>query len=242
MLRWELDLSRDVPELKVFREKVDSLKDREHRTLIKLIYLTASRPCELVTKVSPSQFQHKDGTKKTEAYGTSLDSSFETLDKEKALVIKMVAARRRLRTKGEDKKVYKYIALPVNLKYEPWTLSILNWGIKNGGKLGIDLTEARLSQIIREELSGFDRKINATSLRNYRIAHLAEYYHFEPYDSIVYAGLTVKSTFGSFEIPTRQLDDYYRLHYRKYFPKLLIPINSFIKPLTEQTLEELRFS
>jgi len=126
----------------------------------------------------------------------------------------------------------KIVALPISIKYEPWTLDLLKWISKNKGKLHFDLTRVRLWQILRENISGIlpkkDKRNMRNPLRHFRISHLIEYYGFDPYDLTSYVGWTVRSTFGQLGISASpNIDAYAHLRWRMYFPKLLKPINSF---------------
>lgn len=70
-------------------------------------------------------------------------------------------------------------------------------------------------------LANSSRKI-LNPLRHYRLTHLVEEYGFDAYDLTVYAGWTFKTIFkGS----AGQLDTYLHLDWRKYYEKLLKPIN-----------------
>jgi len=58
------------------------------------------------------------------------------------------------------------------------------------------------------------------------LTHLAEHYGFEAYDLTVYAGWTFKTGLGRMGMSSGQLDTYLHLKWRRYYPKLLKPIDS----------------
>ena len=95
-----LNLSLTIS-IKKFREAVDQIKDERDSTIIKTAYLLASRNCEILTKVNPSELL----SNASKPYGNFLDYTFAdyeispaTKDREaiteKVLVIKCAVAKR----------------------------------------------------------------------------------------------------------------------------------------------------
>jgi hypothetical protein len=209
-------LSR-VPGITRFRAAVDAIRDRRNKTVVKLVYLMACRPSEVVTRVSPADCG------KTSPYGRFLTWGFQDIAGEKAFVISLTCARRKAKAEIGDRGVRRLVGLPINPAYEPWTKDLLFWMRDHDRKLSIELTQQRLGQIVRRELSELDPSISTKSLRHYRLTHLAKYYDFEPYDLIAYAGWSLRSrpVMGLF---SRRMEIQAHSALRHYLPKLLRPI------------------
>ena len=215
----------EIPEFTKFRFYVDHIPNRRNRVLIKTLYLTASRTSELCNKIPPSELAKK----KTKPYGRfltwklqdyKLPNSEET---EKALLLTIAVAKRKMKRKRGDKTVKKIIALPTSPKYEPWTLELLKY-LKEKQTLSFNLTPRSIRAIVKKELEHLDPEIHPHSLRHYRITHLVEVYDFDPYDITAYAGWTFRTGFGQLGFTTGKLDTYLHLAWKRYFPKLLKPI------------------
>lgn len=213
-------MGMEVPELPKFRAKVEAIRHRRNSILIKTIYLTACRPCEILLDASPSDITNN----KTSPYGQYVRTTFREIAGNKAFLINMVVAKRHRKAKAEeDRKVRKIIALPVNPDWEPWTPDIIYW-IRDHGKLPFSLTEQHTNVIVKAELSGLDRNISTKSLRHYRISHLAEYYDFDAFDLVSFAGWSYRGAFGSRQ-SVGQLDTYLHPSLRHYFVKLCKPLH-----------------
>ena len=66
-------------------------------------------------------------------------------------------------------------------------------------------------------------------LRHYRLSHLCEYYNFDGLDLSNYGGWSVKTGMGMTGMTvSSNLDFYIHMAWRRYFPKLLRPIEQFI--------------
>lgn len=218
----------EVPDFDKFRYAVDHIWKPRDKIMIKIIYLTASRVSEVVTKVTPWDLEHN----KTRPYGKYMDWKLDSFDKkgkgkpedlEKVLLITSAVAKRTKKMKDDTVRyTLKTIALPCSKKYEPWTLDIINHLIA-GGKLSFDMTRARPWNIVKEHLSGLDPHIHTHSLRHYRLTHLMSEYDFEPAHLSVMAGWTLKTAYGQVGIQTSSMmNTYVHIAWKKYFPLLLV--------------------
>jgi len=238
----EFEIGSEVPEMPVFRAYVEKIPKKRDRLIIQTLYLTACRISELTTHVSPSEFRH-DGSK---PYGIFHNWKIGEYMGEKVLLLRFAVAKRVKREKREallkflgefqagmlnvklanelkNAIAWKYIALPCNPIYEPWTLDLLRY-IKEYGSLTFNVTRQTVWRIIRRSLKELDAKVHPHSLRHYRINHLIEFYGFDAWDLSAYAGWSLKTTLGKLGMPTGQLDIYSHLSWRRYFPKLLKPL------------------
>jgi len=112
--------------------------------------------------------------------------------------------------------------------YEPYTKDLLKW-IQVHGTLSFNLGRTRVWQIVKEHLRKLDPKVKTHSLRHRRLNHLVTEYQFDPYDLMVYAGWSVRHSFGSVGIAVSpQLEIYYHSAWQKYFPELLKSIQEAI--------------
>ena len=62
------------------------------------------------------------------------------------------------------------------------------WYIKKNGTLTLDITRQRIWEIVKTSLKPLNPKVRTHSLRHWRITHLADFYNFDPYEVVVYAG------------------------------------------------------
>lgn len=202
-----------IPEFRKFREVVDSILNLRNRTLVETLYLTGARVSEIVTKTSPWERIHEQ----TKPFGNYMDFAFQDFEKVKVLLIKIALAKRRGKVKL---KVFRVVALPCKLKYEPWIFDLIKH-IKKNKKPSFDLTRQRVGQIVKEELRTLDPKVNPNKLRTYRIAHLVEEYGFDQYDLMAYLGMQIKTspTLTELDIIDTSPDS----AWRRYFLKLLKP-------------------
>jgi len=215
-----------VPEFKRFRKVVDHISKKRDKVLIETLYLTASRVSEIVTKVGAYDLEHG----KSKAYGKHLnwqlaDFQVNREKNERVLLITEAIAKRKLKTKRDKERGYipKTIALPVMPVYEPFTKDLLEW-IRDYGNLSFNLGRTRVWQIVKTHLRDLDPKVKTHSLRRWRLNHLVTEYKFDPYDLAVYAGWSVKHSFGVVGMSVSPHQDAYMHNaWRRYFPKLLKP-------------------
>ncbi|RLF07093.1 MAG: hypothetical protein DRJ60_03440 [Thermoprotei archaeon] len=124
---------------------------------------------------------------------------------------------------------HKVVGIPIDPKYEPWSLEILKW-IRREGILRFDITDRQARYLAAKYLKKlFGEKFRFHDLKHLRITHLINYYNFDPYEITSYAGWSLKTTFMGLGVQVNpMLDIYAHLGWRKYFPKLLVPIDDFL--------------
>jgi len=206
-----------APNIRKFRELVEDIPSRRDSVLIKLLYLTAAKVSEVTTKVTPYDLKNK----LSQPYGQYLDYSFDDYEKQKAFLIKLAVAQRRVKRKNHL-PYFKVVALPTILQYEPWTYDLLTWvRDSHEHKLSFDLTRNRVYSIIRNRLRALDPTVRPHSVRQWRIAHLAALYGFTPYDIAAYTGSTVQTGFSQIDMNEELVDTFLNVTWKQYFPKLL---------------------
>lgn len=135
------------------------------------------------------------------------------------------------------KVAMKVVALPVHMECEPWIKDLLAW-IKFTKRMSLtfNITRGWFRHIVRSNLASILPKVHKNGknslkniLRHYRIAHLIEYYQFNPYEVTSYVGWSISSTSGQMGIPiSANLDHYAHLRWKAYFPKLCKPIDTLM--------------
>jgi len=213
-------LSEIVPDFKEFRERVNDIQHRRDSTLIKTLYLLAARNCEILTKSTPRD-------KTTTNYGKFLKFELTEnpeIENSKVLLVKCPIAKRKQENRDDIKAYYKYIALPIEPKFEPWTRSLIA-RITEEDRLSYDMTRFTVRRILKKRLGDMIPKRWKNPLRHFRITHLVTEYGFDPNDMTAYAGWTVKTGFGKvgFTLPSDQLQIYQHYRWRQYIKKLLKP-------------------
>jgi len=120
---------------------------------------------------------------------------------------------------------FKTVALPLNPRYEPWSLEVLKY-IKRQGILRFDITDRQVRKIGAKYLKKmFGEKFRIHDLRHKRVTDLIQYYHFDPYEVATFTGWSIRTAFGGIGMSVSpMLDIYSHLAWHKYFPKLLIPL------------------
>lgn len=216
-------MSSPVPEVYPFRTAVNHIKKERDRTFIQGLYLTASRVSELITQVTPYDKEHGQ----TRAFGKYVSFRTAKYNGEDVFLLKMPVLKRKAKvTKKKEDKVYKLIGLPVEPKYEPWTLKLMSW-VRKYGTLNFDISRMTGWRIVKRWLGKLDPDVHTHSLRHYRITHLITEYNFDPFDLTAYAGWSFKTGMGKAGMGSvsGQLDVYAHLAWRKYFGKLLRPLD-----------------
>jgi hypothetical protein len=210
---------KGIPEFRKFREVVDNIRILRNRTLIRMLYLTASRVSEIVTKTSPWERKHGQ----TKPFGNYLDFGFTDFKNVKVLLIKIALSKRRGKLKAKD---FRVVALPCKLEYEPWILDILKYiqaRKMENKRPSFDLTRQRVGQIVKKELHMLGSNVNPNKLRTYRIAHLVNEYGFDQYDLMAYLGMQIRTSPKLTELGI--IDTSPTSAVSRYFSKLLKPIH-----------------
>jgi len=209
-----------VPELAEFRVAVDKIGRFKDSVVVKAYYLLAARNNELTCKISESR------KKLTRCLGNHVSWEIVNYNGMKVLLVKCPVLKRKRKSKKGEGIVFKPIALPIDPKYEPWTLDLLKWIKRNNGKLNFNLTDNAIEKLVKRNLNDYFPNIYPHFLRHTRLTHLVSYYDFDPYDVTVYAGWTFKTGLAHHAglIITGQMDIYLHLAWKRYFPKLLKPL------------------
>lgn len=122
---------------------------------------------------------------------------------------------------------YKILALPIDPKYEPWTLDLC-LHIKKYGELNWHLTRNATSRLIKQEFKNVGLgNWHAHNLRHQRVSDLINVYNLQPSEVTSVAGWTLRSTFqGMGQSVSSNLDTYASLNFRSYLPKLFVEYDS----------------
>ena len=222
----------DVPEFIRFRKTIEKIRSPRDRNMFKLIYLCAARQNEVCNKVT-----REDNTK---PYGNFLTWEITKFKAPKdTFVIKVAILKRK--TKDPSSPKFRYVALPTDPLYEPWTVDLIKYMKQQAIEketsltLQVNLTRQRVYQIIRDRIyPKFGIKPNrelhfCNILRHYRLSHLVSEYNFGIMDLVAYAGWSVKAAAGRMGIAAGQSHLYLHLKWRKYYPKLLIPLEKLLE-------------
>jgi hypothetical protein len=236
----------EVPDLEDFRESVDALGRNRNSTIIKTLYLTASRCNEFLTKISPSDLG------RTEALGKLVICDIKKIivpniqykGKEKIeaitckprlgvqpkkdvvpiLLLKIPVLKRRKREK-EPKQVkrqkFKNVAIPCIMDFEPWCADLLYWIRDHDGKLCFDLTRQSVFKIIKRELG-----YHPDHLRQIRVSHLVDYYGFPGEQIPLVTGWSMKTGYGILgQKVSPMVNIYLHSQWKEYIRKLLVSLD-----------------
>jgi len=127
-------------------------------------------------------------------------------------------------------KIYfKTVAVPLNPRFEPWSLEILKY-IKRNGVLRFDISDRQVRKIGAKYLKKmFGEKFRIHDLRHKRVTDLISLYHFDPYEVATFTGWSMRTAFVGIGMNiSPMLDVYSHLAWHKYFPKLLIPLEDLL--------------
>ena len=136
----------------------------------------------------------------------------------------------------------RYVALPLNSEYEPWTEVVLQHYIECGDDFCFPFTRQKVWMYAKEAFEGLmypierykivkrkgdsrvvkvvdrhARPFRTHALRHVRATELIEYYGFDGFELSIYGGWTLRSIIGV----AMAMERYAHLQWRKYFPKLL---------------------
>ena len=232
VLEAEQDL--DVPPMKKFRDFVDGLTcSKRDRIFIELLYLTASRVSEVITRVTP--YELKEG--KTKPYGKLLDWEIQDYTKSdgtkvKLLLLKLgVAKRSNKKRDAEESKIVvktRVVPIPVDPKVEPWALPILKW-LSEKKKLSFDFTRMTAQNIVKRNLKPLDLQVHPHLLRHWSCTHLVKNYGFSPLQLCSFTGWSLRSTSARMGVNvSSNIDIYLHLAWKDFIAKLLAPIQEVI--------------
>jgi len=145
-----------------------------------------------------------------------------------------------------EKFHFKPIAIPIDIRFEPWVVDILKHiqdiNMKDrGNKFCFYLTRQELRNIIRKNLKRILPPVMTTKqggshnlkniLRHWRINHLTSYYGFNPQQLATYTGWSTLTAFQKAGItggsPT--MEHYVRMAWRSYFPCLIRHIDDLME-------------
>jgi hypothetical protein len=206
-----------------FRYTVEQIRHRRDRVLIQLLYLTAARTSEVITKVDAYDALHH----KSKAYGQHISLKVYDFTHKpknnihKVLVIELATAKRKA-TRGTF--VPRLIALPCHPAYEPWTVELLKWH-RDTGVLSFPISRRWVHKIVKKHLRALDPNVHPHRLRFWRLTHLVTEYAFDGHEVTAVAGWTQQTGFNRAGIQSSpQLDVYLHVQWRNYFSKLLKPI------------------
>jgi len=212
-----LGISRDFFK---FREAVNHIPNVYKRNLVQLLYLTAANPSEICTRTTPSELKNQA----TKPYGKFMQWQLGKFTKKNDVLLIKVSLTRA----SQSSPAYKLIALPVHTSFEPWTADLLK-RIAGNKKLEFDLTRVSVNKIVRESLASLlGREIRAKDLRQTRLEHLAKLYGFDPYDLAAVAGKVVHRNLIMVEQTPEGMEEMLELAWRRYFPKLQVPIRDLV--------------
>ncbi len=128
----------------------------------------------------------------------------------------------------------RFIALPLDPRYEPWTRQLLDYFRLRGDGYVFPFTRQTLCSYASEALAGLtyeiapqmnggevvrqhDRPASTHFLRHIRASELASHYGFRPEELATYCGWSLKAA-GLTSVMAR----YIHLSWQSYFPKLLV--------------------
>ena len=187
-----------------FRRKVDTIIDPTHKYIVRFMYLTAGRASEGAGIYSPSQAESQGPLKENIA--------FDEYDKKEVLKISLSTLKKRKHPK-------RIIALPIDKKYEPWSYNLIEYFDKLDAKDPvIPYSRHTIARICKA--NGFAETGRLNPLRHIRLTHLADFYTFDSFDLVIYAGWKFQSVGVGGPI-----DNYIHLSWQKYFPKLKKALN-----------------
>jgi len=218
-----------LPDVDEVRHRIERVEREDIRFCLMGTYLLAARISEIVGYSSPS-----DETTGRGPRGTDVQiENFQMGEiKENAAVFKLKTAKR-------GGKI-RFVALPLNPDYEPWTQPLYWYFKKHGNSLVFPFTRQLIWQYVRKnrvfdglfysvdrysiwenkkkirDINEHLKTFNLHALRHLRATELVQFYGFNGGDLATYGGWT----FRSMGLPSTA-DRYLSLGWQSYFPKLL---------------------
>jgi hypothetical protein len=240
-----------VPSMQEFREFIDQRADqwkKRDEIYIKESYLLASRPSELLLRVTPYMTAHN----MTHPYGKLLTYKFEKnykihgegMETQLAILLvnSAVAKRQKLKrkkdtedpqTKASTQEVLKCkmktVPIICDMAVEPWSKDILLWLKNHEGRekhpLAFNMTEMTCQNIIKRCLGDLNPSIHPHSLRHFRSTHLQKNYHLDPYELASITGWTIKNVLAAKgQQASPMMDTYIHVNWEDLIPKLNVPL------------------
>jgi len=212
-----------LPSVEVVRERIEQVRKEDVRTCLMCAYLFAARVSELVAYATPGDTTVARGPRGT-------DVRLFDFNGEEAAVFTVYTAKR--------EGLERYVALPLNPIYEPWTRVIYDYYQKRGSQACFPFTRQKLWKHSCSVFEGLTymidkyktkkksrvynpkrhpRNFRLHGLRHLRTAELIERYEFDGFDLSIYGGWTLRYRTGI----SSSIDRYAHLRWKKYFPKLL---------------------
>lgn len=224
--------------LGAFRAKVDAVPDPTVRYGVKLLYLTAGRVNELcgrgsVEAGSQRAFTDESGKIRVQKVGVTrpLMPTRERVSVEEyrdAGHGRVEVLRLTLRVLKRRQEVVKEVAVPLSGDFEPWARQLANViGKMEPDEVLLPFSRWDVSDWLRQyELTGRDLGIRDDArvlnpLRHLRLTHLVTHYDFNEFDLLMVGGWSPRTA-----LIAGPMGEYLRLAWRKYFPKLLVPLPS----------------
>jgi hypothetical protein len=219
-----------------FRRKVDAIPEPTVRYAVKLLYLTAGRVNELcgrgpAEKGSVTTWTNQKGEKRAGRAGVTrpLCPTRERVtveEYEDAAHGKVQALRLTLPVLKRREEVVKEIALPLSGEFDPWVRQLANViGKLEPGEVLLPYGRRDVADWLKGfGLTGLDLGIKENErvlnpLRHMRLSHLVTHYDFNEFDLLMVGGWSPRTA-----LIAGPMGEYLRLAWRKYFPKLLVPL------------------
>jgi len=194
-------------------------------------YLWGARISEVIGRVCPTDQTVARGPKANEV----------KLEKFQVAEYEFECAVWKLKTAKRSGKE-RYIALPLDEKYEPWTKPLYGYFARQGDNQVWPFTRQYVWQyvkdnkvfsgftypiekysvkdavtLVKKEIPSHNRNFMLHALRHLRATELVEVYGFDAFNLCVYFGWTMKSAIGISGV----IDRYVSLSWQSYFTKLL---------------------
>lgn len=219
-----------------FRRKVDAIPEPTVRYAAKLLYLTASRTNELCGRGATElgkvkTYRTAEGETLAKRVGgtrplcptrerVSLEMyQDETHGNVKVLRFTLAVLKRRA-------EAVKEVALPLSGDYDPWVRQLA--AVIERMEMGEPLLPYNRRDVsdwlLAYGLTGRDLGLKEDArvlnpLRHLRLTHLVTHYDFNEMDLLMVGGWAPRTA-----LIAGPMGDYLRLAWRKYFPKLLVPL------------------
>ncbi|MEN3051963.1 MAG: hypothetical protein ABC596_09165 [Candidatus Methanosuratincola petrocarbonis] len=219
-----------LPSPIAIRKRIESVSVQPIRMALMCAYLWCARSCEVVADAYPSDDTTPYGPRGTDVRLVEYRSPDGL--KEVAAVFTVRTAKR----KGRE----RFIALPTNPEYEPWTLEIVKYFEQKGESEVFPFTRQHIHKVISAEetfkhlrypiepykvvtdkglktVELHERDFKLHALRHLRATELVDFYGFTLEELATYGGWSFKTA----SIGSSSMARYLALSWQGYFPKLL---------------------